>query len=428
MLNRLKLELSDSLRFSPAVRATISWYLQQRNRFSSDSAMTKLNRETLAGRLHYRPDHMQPLEQRCLRFASEVDWSGDSWGPPLPDSTKPVVYKSIILKPPQQDGEKGVLFVSFEDNWLRLLRHGQIESLARDYELVISPTWSPPYDPPLFAAIHLWPGKLFVLLSNFSDPATFARLHPNVVPIPLLAASWVNTALMTPDPSIAKTFDLVKLANFAKYKRHFALFRALSRMDPSTRVLLLGRGWQNRTRETLEAEAELYGVRKMVTIMEDLPNHELITALQSAKAFVLMSKGEGSCVAVVEAMFANLPVGLLTDAHVGSKAFINDDTGMLLRPERLAADLTTLIERASTYRPREWVMSNGIDYAASTKTLNGILRERTRATGGVWTRDIVPHHWRPNPRFLTSDDRDAMSAAYSSFESRYGVGIHAADV
>ena len=276
------------------------------------------------------------------------------WDRFFPRSRSNSVRKSIILKRPQPSGEKGVLFVAFEDEWLRLFRNANLPQLARDYDLIISPTWSPPHDLPFLIATAMWPSTLFTILSNHDDIPAFERLARNVRPIPLLASNWVHPEMFAPRGDPTKKYDIVMLANFAKYKRHFALFRALRSMDRKTKVLLLGRGWEGRTRDTIEEEARLFGVLDRVTIQEGLGDAEMIEALQSAKVSVIMSMREGSCVAVAESLFANVPVGLIEGANIGSRIFINNRTGCFLRPGRLAKDLTSFVERYRTYEPLKW--------------------------------------------------------------------------
>ena len=60
--------------------------------------------------------------------------------------------KAIILKPPVSDLERGVLHVAFEDQWLRLLRSNHAAEIARQYDLILGPSWSLPPDLPMLLA------------------------------------------------------------------------------------------------------------------------------------------------------------------------------------------------------------------------------------------------------------------------------------
>ena len=221
-----------------------------------------------------------------------------------------------------------------------------------------------------------------------------------------------------------KQYDIVILANFASYKRHFALFRALRQMDTSICVLLLGRGWAGRTRATLEGEARLFGVFDRLTIAEGLPDREMIQALQSAKVSVIMSLREGACVAVTESLFADVPVALIQGTHVGSRAFINAQTGCFLRPAHIAEDLAAFIQRYDRYQPRKWMLEHGTSYKESSRTLNEAIRTHALDSGRPWTIDLLPMHWRPNAEFLSQPDRLSMLDEYDRFERVYGIAVH----
>jgi len=360
--------------------------------------------------------------ERLMSRWSAVDFHWDNFF--LSDTATKSVGQAVILKKPQSHREKGVLFVSFEFQWIRLLRNANVDLLARDYDIVLSPTWSPPQDLAFSIAARMWPSKIFTILSNFDDLDTFQRICPKVCPIPLLASSWVNPDVVSVrNPAAPCRFDIAMLANFATYKRHAALFRALAEMDRSVRVLLLGVPWEGRTRHSLEDEAGLFGVRERVVIKEALPDREMFRELRSAKVSVILSRQEGSCVAVAESLFAGVPVGLLRAARIGSKAFINERTGRLLNESSLASDLTSFLEHYGEYRPREWALEAGISCRESSGVLNDHLKRAAVSSGRQWTVDIAPMHWRPYPRYLCDTDRISLQDEYDRFASTYGVGI-----
>src|SRR5256885_16271715 len=52
--------------------------------------------------------------------------------------------RTIVLKAPQANGERGVLLVMFEYNWLRLFANVlDLEHLNERFHLVLSTSWSP---------------------------------------------------------------------------------------------------------------------------------------------------------------------------------------------------------------------------------------------------------------------------------------------
>ena len=426
-LNRIRLIAPDYLKYNQPARLIAGGLLGLLNSVGasrdSNSAAEKLLKLTFAARLCGR-GHLSAAVERKIRSTLKK-WSIENfdWDKFFPDSKPKLVQRSLILKRPGANGEKGVLFVAFEYNWLRLLRYADVNKLARDYDLVLSPTWSPPHDLPFLVAYRLWPSTLFTILSNFDDEPVFQRLAPNIATIPLLASSWVDPSLFESKQIQEKCFDIVVLSNFATYKRHFALFRALSTMHKKATVLILGRKWGDRTRSDLEKEAKLFGVFDQITIAEGLPDEIMVGALQSGKVSVIMSMGEGACVAVTESLFADVPVALIQGANVGSRGFINPKTGRFLRRNSIADDLEAFVSEFSTCSPRKWMLENKASYLDSSRILNDRLKKLAVSEGRLWTTDIATMHWRPYPVFASTTDRESMQTEYDRFESAYGVRI-----
>ncbi len=363
------------------------------------------------------------MEGRIKARLAQIPSKNFPWDSVLSGSSETTIKKGIILKRPVSAREKGVLFISFENQWMRLLRHGNVEAIARDFHLVLAPSWSPPHDMAFLLADKFWPGPFFHLLSNYADPPIFARLSSKAVAVPLLASNWVHPHIFGDAGSNDKPFDIVVLANFSPYKRHFALFKLLRQMRTNAKVLLLGTPWAGRTEQNLRDEAALYGVQDNITIRARLPDQELVPAMRSAKTGLIPSLNEGSCVAVVELMFVNVPVAMFDDAVIGSKAFINPRTGCLLHGQNPAAQMADFIARYRDYTPRQWAIDNAISCFGSTAILNSCLRRFSLDRGDSWTEDIVAHHWRPNPAYVYHEDLAPMRKLYSTFEHLYGLSL-----
>ena len=141
-------------------------------------------------------------------------------------------------------------------------------------------------------------------------------------------------------------------------------------------MLLIGRGLDGRTSETIMSEARLFGVTDRITIRESVPDGELARALRSSKVSLILSGNEGACVAIAESLFADVPVGVLADAIIGSKAFINEETGCLLDRQRLSEELSEFIARSDRYSPRRWALNSGISCRQSSRILNDAVRSK----------------------------------------------------
>jgi len=424
---RILFSIWDHLRFDPFFRlvtsAVILIYVRLFRPHDTPRLIRSAHLAVRAARICPSPAILRRLENSLRSSIDRLEPTGSDWDLISADSANAEVYKGIILKRPVGPNEKGVLLISFEGQWLRLFRHGDVERIARDYHLVLAPSWSPPHDLPMQLAAKKWPGTLYTLMSNFNDTDAFRRLAPNTEPIPLLASSWVHPQVFDVSDSVAKEYDIVVLANFAAYKRHFLLFRALRDMPPHTSALLLGRAIDGRSAETIMSEARAYGVADKVTIKEGLPDAEMVRAMRSARVSLMLSGTEGSCVAVVETLFADIAVGMFSDAIIGSKAYINDQTGTLLQSRHLGRQLSQFIERHESFSPRRWVIDNDVSCYGSSRILNDALRKSVTARGEQWTTDIAVHHWRPNPSYVNEEDVAKFADLYADFLSKYKCGM-----
>lgn len=335
------------------------------------------------------------------------------------------VGKAAILKPATED-ERGVIFISFESQWEKLLQLGsrRLAALAARYQLVVAPTWSPPHSPTNYVFPRLHPGTLPCTISNVDDLHIFPRLHPSYAPVELFASSWVNADLYHSRPRSERDIDLVMVANFGRYKRHHALFAALARIPPGDRpkVTLIGQPHGARTQEVLEREMDDYGVHDCVTLRSQISDTEVVDLLGRSKAALITSLREGSCVAVVEAMMADTPVALLEGARIGSAHFLNRGTGALLNEQQLHEQLPAFIKE--NYRsPRAWLLVSGIEHKTSTRILEDHLRLLAQNRGEKWTRGLFAHHWRPDPLIALAPDAKLAKAAAERLELDFGLTI-----
>jgi glycosyltransferase involved in cell wall biosynthesis len=421
-LRYLRDAVPDALQASPVVRAAAAravWLKAQLERRSPTRRLAHLAR---AAQLAPGARGLLAAARAELdRFdAARVDWGA------VPGTTaRAELPKAIILKPPVSPAEKGLLHIAFEDQWLRLLRSGQAAAVARRFDLLLGPSWSPPPDLALLLAVKLWPGRLYTLLSNFDDAATMRALSDRLVPVPLLASSWGDPSAYEPYLGGPKDYDLVMLANFSRVKRHWLLFHTLRRLPRRFRVLLLGVPLGGRDERALRDEARAYGVADRFDLLARPPRAEILRGLCRARAGLIFSRLEGSCIAVAETLLADTPAGLFRRARIGSRAFINERTGRLLdRGLGLPRQIERLVEDADGFTPRAWALEN-ISCYRSQQTLNALLREEARREGRPWTRDVVPMANDLLPSYLSPEVEAEMRPWNEDFARRYGLTIGA---
>jgi glycosyltransferase involved in cell wall biosynthesis len=332
----------------------------------------------------------------------------------------PRLTATILLKAPGPGGEKGVIYSSFEYNWMRLVAHADMRALLDEYFLVGASSWSPP-DYAAFANLSgLSPDPVFVGISNAVDRERYQLFQPWIKALPLMASHWINPERYQPKPRQSRSIDILMVANWLEFKRHWILFEALREMDPELRVVLIGRDGNGRTADVIRTEARAFGVPQKLELLTDIPIEQVVDHHCDAKIETIMSGREGSCVAVAEALFADTPVAMIADGHVGSRAFINARTGLLMRRRSVAQALTrALADPAPAFSPRAWAIDN-ISSQASTRVLNDILRDQSRASGRPWSSDIAPMEWYPSPMLTNPADRIRLMPAAVDLSRRFG--------
>jgi glycosyltransferase involved in cell wall biosynthesis len=425
-LARWSLEARDRLIHSPAVRSVLSRWIgfrAGRPAGGDPQAIARsIERLCTAARLAPTPAQMEHVEEQIKSRAASLDVARLDWRQFLPDFDRRTLEKAVILKPQVSEREKGVLFISFGNQWVRLLGLPRLQELARSYTLVLAPGWSPPHDLINYVFPRAYPEAVFSMISNRRDLETLPRLSERYRVVPLYASSWVNPDFFRPKPFPERDIDIIMVANFSRIKRHFAFFKVLRKLPPQLNVVLIGQDQDGRSADTIYKEAQYYNVHKRLTIMRNVPYRGVAEALCRSRVSLILSRREGSCVVVAESLFANTPVGMLADAHVGSRAFINEATGCLFKHGDWSGRLRDFLAQAEEYAPRDWAERN-ISCHQSTAVLNDAIKTHMRETGQEWTQDIAPLCWCPDPRLVAPEDQARMQAARADLLERFGLVI-----
>jgi glycosyltransferase involved in cell wall biosynthesis len=428
MMGRVKrcaIEGEDWLRYSPLIRSGLSRLKLLGDAVSPQRGDIGLARSiaTLcaAARLATSDAALTRIMERIHRRVGLLNPADLDWTEYLPNLADRRMARAAILKPWVDEREKGVVFISYEGEWIRLFHHCDVRQFARRYTLVIAPS-SSPHNLINYVFPAAYPDPIFTLISNRKDLEVLPRVSPKYVAVPLYASSWVNPEVFQPRPWDQRDIDLIMVANFGKVKRHHVLFKALRQMPARLRVLLVGQDQDSRTADTIRAEARCFGVDRRFEIVSNATYFEVVRALCRSRTSVVLSRREGSCVVVAESLFADTPVGLLQDAEIGSRAFLNPATGRFLRHANLAAQLVEFIETAADYSPRQWAQAH-ISCFHSTRILNDLLKRHLRQAGQDWTQDIAPLYWCPDPCLVRAEDRRRLAAARDDIRSRFGLDM-----
>lgn len=425
---RIKVRVEDGLRFSPKIRNALriakSGFVRAPKDRSDREIIRYVEQMSQCIRLANSKPAIDRLAKKIDRALEKVDWSSFSSASLLKkegDPDVPEVTRATLLKPRVNEREKGVIFISFEGEYLQLLKIKKLQEFAEEFHIVLSPSWSPPHCSTAYLFPRLYPTPVFSLISNLADEHHLPAISQNYRVVRLFASNWVNPEWFQPPPHSERRYDIIMQANFGKFKRHHLLFRALRRMPRDLRVLLVGQPNGDRTADDIMKEAAAFGVQDRFELRQRLQHHEVIQAVQDARVSIILSKREGSCVGVTESFFADTPVGLLEGDGIGSSAFINEQTGRFLKERKLAAQLTQMVRESEQFSARKWALDNGLDSAASTRMLNDTIRSAAESNGESWTRDLAQLQWQPNPELTPGPAHDWVEPEKKRIKEAYGL-------
>ncbi|MBN2284937.1 MAG: glycosyltransferase [Tissierellales bacterium] len=305
----------------------------------------------------------------------------------LPVEGTSKLRRSIIIKEYIEANERGTLVVSFENELMKIVSSPHFRQIENEYQIIFIPSWQPFYSPSLFLLAAKAEHEFFLMPSSILDMPLCEGLGPKCIGLPLHAASWVNEALY-PKQNDRKDIDIVMLANFNKYKRHWRLFEALKDLPVDLKVCLAGVPIGNRTKDSVLREARAFGVDGRFQILEGLNDEEIKQLLSRSKVFCALSHKEGSYIAVAESLMAGTPVGMYDDALIGTKSYINEETGILFDPEKpLARQIMKFLETSEKLDPSTWARNN-ISAKVNNERLNRMLRERALSRDNPWTENL----------------------------------------
>lgn len=333
----------------------------------------------------------------------------------------PQLSRSIVLKAPAGSGEKGCLLMTFEYNWARLLlglTDEEMGWLDERYDLVLSTSWSPTDYAVLALALARTRSPLYVQSCNYGEIATLEGFHPRIKCLETLPCDWINPVLYEPKAAAERTTDIVMVANWGEFKRHWELFRALARMPPDLKVVLIGQPEPGRSKAFIRQLARQFGARQEIEILESLPIADVARHQAQAKVAVILTRREGCCVAAVESLFAGCALAMREDAHVGPLAYINGQTGLRLKPGRIQEDLMTLLQLAENLQPARWAREHLANEQSHAK-LNGLLKADALQSGRPWNRDLAVPQWRPHPTFARAEEKEALRSVYEDLNRRF---------
>ncbi len=432
MASRIKIQIKDGLKYSPRIRSLRCKVATIKERMPPQDDPQAIGRSihklcTAARNAQSKPQMLR-VEDRIKQRVTLLDGRIFDWREFETQAAETVINSCAVIKPYVSPREKGVLLISFDYQWARLMQHyqgGQMDRLAERYDLVVCTVWAEPHCVMNYVLPQQWQGsRIFATISDPNDEEIIPRFSDKYVVAPLLCSNWVNPAWHEPIPYEKKDIDFFMLANFGEYKRHWELFKAMRRMPKDIKIVLIGTHNGNRDDMTILAEAKAFGISPdRIDLRRSVPHDEVRDTLVRSKCSLIFSLREGSCMAIVESMFAGTPVGMFEDAKVGSRKFINDQTGKFLTHKKLAKQLMEFLDDSAKYTPRKWVEENKVDCFGSSNTLNEVIKRKSLADGDEWTRDTFSHHWSPHPELTEQENYANVRADYEYIQKEIGIDL-----
>jgi glycosyltransferase involved in cell wall biosynthesis len=315
-------------------------------------------------------------------------------------------------------GERGVLVVDYSSIFPLLAGLFDLHAIAERYTMVLEPSWAGTCAPEVLVFSQL-SQLVFVQTIEPRDHEFLHGIGTNLRVVPLAANWWVDPG-PPPPATQSRDIDLIMVASWADMKRHWRVFRVLSRLrrqGRSLKVVLVGYAY-GRTKQDIERLAEYFGIDDRVEAFEQISQEEVQGLLLRSKIHVLWSRRECANRAVIEAMIANVPSIVRDGLTFGFKyPYVNDQTGRFVPEHELEHAIMDMLGRRDRYSPHEWVRKN-MSTQKATAILEDHLRAAAMAAGEPWTEGLVAKTSAlGSQRYLNAADREKFLADYAFLES-----------
>lgn len=329
------------------------------------------------------------------------------------------VSRTVMVKAPGENGEKGVLITYFEYNFQRLLDGiGDYRRFTDKYTVVYSTSWSPTSYHLLGNLLAETTGPVFMQACNYHEIPALNAFHPRVRCLDTLPCDWLEPSYYEPRPFNERDIDLLVVSNWAPFKRHWALFNALRELPENLRIVCVGQPETGHDLQKMRELQAMLGSRQNIEYLQSVPIGQ-VTALQCrAKVCAIFSRREGCCVAAAESLMAGAALALIEDACIGPLAYVNERTGFALDDYHIAEGLREAFAHAHERKPRDYALEH-LACEVSAGKLNALLKKEALAEGRPWTRDIETPVWRPYPRLLKAEAKETLKPAYADLHKTY---------
>lgn len=296
----------------------------------------------------------------------------------------------IVLKG-YENGERGVIVLKYSYSFPLFLRLFDVDKIAQRYFIVLEPSWNGYFNLDILSYLRLR-APVFVQTQEPRDAKLLRNIDSNLYPVPLGTNWWVDHQVFKPLINIEKDADIIMVASWANFKRHYKFFRILRDMRQRGKVLrtiLVGYPIE-RSIDEVRAQASFFGVENQIEFYEWLTPEEVNLQMNRAKINLVWSRYEGNNRVLLEGMFAGVPFILREGFNYGYKyPFVNNQTGLFANERNLGHVISYILTHYEKYKPREWALKN-MSYERAVDILCASIRRVALSLGERFDGDISP--------------------------------------
>lgn len=230
-----------------------------------------------------------------------------------------------------------------------------------------------------FIAVSDAVGRFFV--SRFGISGERVMTIPNGLDLAYVEAS---SPVARRDVGLSSEEDVVfiNIASFNWLKFHALMVAAMERLVGKWRnakLLFVGNTHEKACRDYVESEIARRGLGDSIRILDYVPKARLMGLMAMSDCFILPSIVEGASIAVLEAMYAGLPL-VLSDVGAARTMIEQGDIGLIVQnPYHAIEDLTwPLIVERYTRDPQMPNLEHLVAAMAQICADKGVWRERGR--------------------------------------------------
>ncbi len=351
-------------------------------------------------------------------YEQVVDEAVKAWHASANADPHRLIGSRILVVKAWRPGERGALLVDYSHVFPLLAGLFDLKAIAERYSIVLEPSWTGLCTPEILNYGRL-EHPVLVQTVEPRDREFIESLETSLKTVAVAPNWWVDHR-SSPRLGAERDIDIIMVAAWAAFKRHWSFFHALSelrRRGHRFRVALVGYRY-DLTRADIEDLARHFGVHDQIEMYERIPPEEVAALLARSKVHVLWSRREGANRAIIEAMLADVPVIVREGLSFGYKyPYINEQTGAFATERGLPEAILSMIDQPHRYSPRAWVLEN-MTAERATAVVERRLRDLAEASGSPWTEGLVVRtSGLDTQKYWNASDRSRFEADYQFLTS-----------